>query len=204
MRLLTTLLIFSAGHLVAIAETHPSVDRLASLLTGVFSSAEQAIAERGYRHVVLHVVPVWTQRTDGPWLYVEQALAEAIDQPYRQRIYQLARSDDGTLESRVFTLADPITATGAWRQPNPLATVSPADLTHRDGCTVFLTEQADGTFHGRTQGNGCASELRGASYATSEVVLYPNRMISWDRGFNAAGVQVWGASAGGYIFKRIE
>ena len=182
----------------------PAVERLARFLTGEFSSAEQAAADRNFRPVVLHVVRIWPERSDGPWLYVEQAMAEAIDQPYRQRVYQLAPRSDGSLESRVFTLRDPIAATGAWKSSEPLAHLQPNDLTAREGCTVFLREQDDGTFRGSTEGDGCASDLRGARYATSEVHLSADLMVSWDRGYDASGKQVWGAVSGGYRFKRIR
>jgi hypothetical protein len=28
----------------------------------------------------------------------------------------------------------------------------------------------------------------------------PGKIVSWDRGFDASGAQVWGAEKGGYIF----
>jgi hypothetical protein len=43
----------------------------------------------------------------------------------------------------------------------------------------------------------------GAVYATSEVTVTPEALISWDRGFGAAGEQVWGAVTGGYVFKKL-
>ena len=55
---------------------------------------------------------------------------------------------------------------------------------------------------GGTRGEGCASNLRGAAYATSEVVIMPGRIESWDRGFDAEGHQVWGAEKGAYVFVR--
>jgi hypothetical protein len=36
------------------------------------------------------------------------------------------------------------------------------------------------------------------------VVIDANGMTSWDRGFDAAGRQVWGSEAGGYRFERIS
>ncbi len=191
------------GAAPASAAPDEALDRLTNFLTGHFSSAEQAAADKNFRPVVLHVVRIWPQRSDGPWLYVEQALADAPEQPYRQRVYQLARRDAAVLESRVFTLADPVAATGAWKKPLPLSELTPANLSARDGCTVFLRETPDGSFVGSTEGNGCASDLRGASYATSEVTLTATEMVSWDRGYNAAGRQVWGSTAGGYRFKRL-
>jgi CpeT protein len=50
--------------------------------------------------------------------------------------------------------------------------------------------------------NNCPSNLRGATYATSEVVVQHDKMISWDRGFDSRDKQVWGAEKGGYIFMK--
>ena len=55
---------------------------------------------------------------------------------------------------------------------------------------------------GETRGTGSKSALRGASYAASEVVVTPEGIESWDRGFDADGRQVWGAEEGAYVFKR--
>jgi hypothetical protein len=52
-------------------------------------------------------------------------------------------------------------------------------------------------------GEGCCSELRGSSYATADIVIKKDRVVSWDRGWNADGEQVWGPDSGGYIFKKM-
>jgi hypothetical protein len=187
---------------LAQAATADDLNRLANALTGTFSNAEQARNEKSFQSVVLHAVRIWPARSDGPWIYVEQAMADAPQMPYRQRVYQLALGPDGTLESRVFTLADPVAATGAWQKLLPLAEITPAALSARDGCTVFLRAMPDGSFVGGTKGNGCASDLRGASYATSEANISADELVTWDRGYNAAGRQVWGSTRGGYHFKR--
>jgi hypothetical protein len=59
-------------------------------------------------------------------------------------------------------------------------------------------------FFGSTHGTACTSELRGASYATSEVKIYRDRIVSWDRGYSSDNAQVWGATKGGYVFLRQE
>jgi len=58
-------------------------------------------------------------------------------------------------------------------------------------------------FEGSTVGEGCGSSLRGAAYATSEVELWPTYLRTWDRGFDARGEQVWGATEGPYVFERV-
>jgi CpeT protein len=55
---------------------------------------------------------------------------------------------------------------------------------------------------GATNEQDCSSQLRGASYATSKVQISPGRIESLDQGFDSNGKQVWGATKGGYIFKK--
>jgi hypothetical protein len=181
-----------------------TLDHLAVFMTGSFSSADQARGDQNFRATTLHITPVWTDRSDGPWLYLEQALADAPAHPYRQLIYQLATHADDTLAVRIFELPDPITATGAWKDPALLAKLTPTNLVTREGCTLILRLQPGGTFKGGTEGTGCASTLRGASYSTIETAISNLQIVTWERGYNAAGTQVWGSIHGGYVFKRVE
>jgi hypothetical protein len=181
----------------------PELDRLAEWMTGSFSSEAQAAEDPDFRHIVLHMARIWKQREDGVWLYVEQAAAESAASPYRQRVYHLRRVGEDLFASSVFTFADPLSRAGAWRSESPLADLSPDDLEPRQGCTIYLLERSDGAFEGSTLGRLCRSELRGATWASSEVVIDAGGMVSWDRGFDDAGAQVWGAEKAGYRFERM-
>jgi CpeT protein len=182
----------------------PKLTELASLMTGYFSSAEQAKADKDYLDIELRVVPVWQGRSDGPWLYVEQADARTPDKPYRQRVYRLVNTGDGRYESRVYTIkGNPLLFAGAWKMPTPLADIAPENLFERVGCGVFLTQVAPKRWKGATNDKDCPSDLRGAAYATAEVDVYATGMISWDRGMSADDKQVWGATKGGYLFKKL-
>jgi len=185
----------------------PRTDRdvLVTWMTGSFSSAAQHAADpEDYADVRLHMAPIWTDRNDGPWLYVEQALVGRADHPYRQRIYHLVEHPDDVIESVVFKLpGDALRYTGAWQRPDLLAGLTPADLVPRPGCSTFLHRDPDGAFVGGTRGNECASSLHGAAYATSEARITASKMYSWDRGFDADGQQVWGATEGGYLFRKL-
>jgi len=64
------------------------------------------------------------------------------------------------------------------------------------------SERTEG-FVGGTEGKGCASDLRRATYATSEVVVKLDHLTSWDRGFDKSDRQVWGAEKGGYVFLKL-
>jgi CpeT protein len=200
-----SLFLLSSLLLAGRAFAEPSVlEHLTVFLTGTFSNADQARGDQNFRNTTLHIAPIWTDRTDGPWLYGEQALADAPAHPFRQFIYQLAARTDGAFEVRIFDLSDPIAATGAWKEPTRLAGLNPAKLSPREGCTLVLRFQGDGSFKGGTEGNGCASSLRGAAYATTEANISSQLMTTWERGYNTTGTQVWGSVHGGYAFKKIE
>jgi hypothetical protein len=180
------------------------LDTLATWMTGSFSSAQQATADSAFFDIRLEMARTWSGQRDGYWLYVEQAAAESLEQPYRQRVYHLTDGRDGSVRSEVYEIPDPLRFAGKWRSPAPLDGLSPDSLVRRDGCAVVLRRQPDSTFSGSTVGTECVSSLRGAAYATSEVSVRPDRLESWDRGFSATGAQVWGATEGPYVFRRMD
>lgn len=177
---------------------------LSQAMTGSFSSKTQAEADSSYFDISLHMYPIWEDRAGGPWLYVEQALSAAQDRPYRQRVYQLSRSEDGVFKSAVYTLPADSLFIGAWKTPAQFESLPVEELALREGCAVYLALQPDGTYSGKTKPNTCTSSLRGASYATSEVQVFADKIVSWDQGFDSTGVQVWGAEKGGYRFDKLE
>lgn len=175
-------------------------------MTGTFSSANQHRARPDdYFDVRLVMTPIWTERADGPWLYVEQAVAAEAEKPYRRRVYRLVALADGTYRSDVFTLpGDPPSFAGAWRRPETWSALAPEQLTARGGCSITLRAADAHTFLGSTHDRYCPSERQGAAYATSEVAITEYGLTSWDRGFDASGRQVWGAVKGPYCFDKVS
>ncbi|MFI4855980.1 MAG: chromophore lyase CpcT/CpeT [Phycisphaerales bacterium JB065] len=184
------------------------LDRLAADMTGSFSSAKQAENDPDYFDIRLEMVEIWPDRdADAVWLYVEQATATALNRPYRQRVYRLSAAGDNQFISAVYELpGDPLAFAGWWRTPERFeGTLSPDDLTELTGCAVTLEfDDSSNTFTGSTGIGTCQSTLRGAAYVVSEVTVYPDRLVTWDRGFDADGEQVWGATSGGYEFIRVD
>lgn len=181
-----------------------TLETLARAMVGVYSSQEQAKKDpENYKDIRLHMVRIWSERKDGPWLYIEQAVAGRIDKPYRQRVYHLVARPDGTVASEVYTLpGQPLAHAGDWQKPLPLADVKPEALSSRAGCSVILHRETNGTWTGATAPRGCPSDMHGAAYATSQVTLTDKTLESWDRGFDEHDKQVWGATEGPYIFRK--
>ncbi len=186
------------------------VKLLGAYLEGSFSSSRQAQEDpENFLDIRLNTARIWEDRNDVPegvWLYVEQASARALDRPYRQRVYRLTLEDDRTIRSDIFTLpGNPQEYAGAYDDPSVFVGLDPSDLDLREGCSVYLTpDRETGAFIGSTRGEGCASELAGAAYATSEVTVTYHMLRSWDRGFDGSGEQVWGSTAGPYRFDRVD
>lgn len=178
---------------------------LAQWLTGSFNSAEQHVAQPGdFRDIRLHVVRIWPDRLDGPWLYGEQAAADQLEKPDDQRVYRLVSLPTGSVECAVYELpGDPLRFAGAWRTPERFADLTPEALVHREGCSMMLRRVTDDTFVGGTSGTSCKSSLSGATYMTMDASLTAGKFVSWNRGYDASDQQVWGATKGGYVFKRI-
>lgn len=185
-----------------VEDTH--LDTLVSWMTGAFSSAAQAAEDPTYFDIRLFVAPIWTDRDDGRWMYVEQAAAAALERPYRQRVYRVRHVGRDLYESQIYSLPDAKAAIGAWKLDTPLAEVTPDQLTKLEGCAVILRRLDDGSFRGSTLGSACTNSFGKASYATSEVTLREDGMVSWDRGYDDTHAQVWGAEKAGYRFLKVE
>ena len=77
------------------------------------------------------------------------------------------------------------------------------DLQLLDGCEVSLKRLGEGHYKGATGHRTCSSVLYGASYATSEVEIMSDKVVSWDRGFDSTDAHIWGAEFGGYTFDKL-
>jgi hypothetical protein len=182
----------------------PALEQFQALLAGNYSSAAQAKRDTSYFNISLVMVPIWENRTDGKWLYVEQALASKRDKPYRQRVYRLVHPSKNVFTSEIYTIKEPLTYAGAQNSDSKMQKLTFDKIELKEGCTVTMTKKGD-VYEGGTDGRKCPSDLRGATYATTKITLKPSELQSWDQGFNADGKKVWGATKGGYIFvKRKE
>ena len=183
----------------------PAIDHLAEVelrLAGRFDSADQADSNPSYYAVSLIACEVDAPELGEHVLYIEQALVDQLDSPYRQRLYVLSEEDEGLVRSSIYELNREKKAVGLCDEEE-LRSFLAEDVVEREGCDVLL--EFDGQdYAGSTGLESCPSDLNGATWATSEVFLGPDRIESWDRGWDAEGQQIWGATDGAYVFLRRE
>ncbi len=183
-------------------KTDTELAELFSIMKGSYNSEVQAQVDSSYYNISLHMYPIWKDK--GNYLYVEQALNSMQDRPYRQRIYEVTRLSDSTFSSAIYKLPVDSVWIGKWKTPKAFDSISLQDITLKDGCEVILKRVGANHYIGETGVNTCESTLRGASYATSEVEILEDKIISWDRGFDENGQHIWGAEKGGYIFNKLD
>jgi CpeT protein len=180
------------------------IDSFCEMLQGTYTSESQSKKDTSYFHIALAIYPIWPERNDARYFYVEQAMApNYLDKPYRQRVYKIVPGLGDTIISVIYTFKDPLNYAGAHKDKAILAKLTYDKIEQKDGCEVYLIPHKDG-FKGGTKGSNCPSTLRGAAYATTEVTMTPSQLLSWDRGYDKEGKYVWGAEKGGYVFDKIS
>ena len=173
---------------------------LVNIMQGHYSSEKQALADKDYYNISLRMTPIW--KSKGNYLFVEQAIFDKQDKPYRVRIYKVSQRGNEFI-SEIYTLKDEKAWIGKWATPEVYDQLTDADIELKSGCEVVLKRTGKNRFEGATGDKTCPSELRGASWANSKVTVTKNTILSWDQGFDKDGKQVWGATKGGYEFIKI-
>jgi hypothetical protein len=182
-------------------QSQRSLEQFANTLIGNYSSKAQSIQDTSYFHISLVMTRVWPERTDGIWLYVEQAMASNLAKPYRQRVYKLSQISSNAFRSDIYMIKDALSFAGLRDDGTKRSNLTFEKIDLKDGCEVILTKKGN-MYSGGTIADHCPSDLKGAKYATTKIKLKKGELISWDQGFNANGEQVWGATKGGYIFVK--
>jgi hypothetical protein len=185
-----------------VSKPNNELEKFLQLMAGKYNSQAQSIADTNYFNISLVMTPIWKDRTDGKWLYVEQAMASKLDKPYRQRVYHLQHPSSNVYTSDIYTIKDAMSFAGAQNDDTKMQKLSFDKIELKEGCTVTLTANGNNEYIGGTTLDHCLSDLRGAKYATTKITMKRGELVSWDQGFDASGKQVWGAEKAGYIFVK--
>ncbi len=177
---------------------------LASSMSGTFSSQAQADGDENFLNINLSMEPIWSDRQDGYFFYVEQAASSSPNRPYRQRIYQVTFSEGdeqqhGEFVSRI--LEFPEFLNGYHYEACEIGLLELSHVKEMVGCRLVIRDQGS-YFTGSTIGSGCKNSWGGACFVTSEVSIYPDLLESLDRGYAEDCNQVWGSEHGPYRFVK--
>lgn len=201
---LCIVLIFGcAKHVSTDINTDSDFEKLALWMSGAFSSYKQSMEDTSYYNIDLVMYPIWHDRTDGYWFYVEQSL-HGSPKPYRQRVYHLSFLRNGLYESNVYDIKNAGNFIGCWNNDSLLSLLTMDSLEIKKGCSIVIRRKCQLIFEGSTVGSACKTSLHNADHARSEVVITKKMLKSWDRGFDKHGNAVWGPENGPYEFDKTE
>jgi hypothetical protein len=186
----------------------PLTEAYAAQVVGLYSSAAQHRADPRYDEVEARIIRIWPERTDGVWLYQEQAIVNqdgltreaARAKPYFQFVARIVPLGHGLLRRDNFRVSDRAKWAGVTAGDARLAALTPADL-EAPSCHNRLELVSPGYWIGKTE--SCTNSYRGATMMDSRSISTPTGFVNWDRGLTATGEHVWGPRWGGYMFDRV-
>lgn len=179
------------------------------MLCGEFSNQSQAVDSPAW----FVNIRLWQKRTplfaeDSITVFLEQAPALKLDQPYRQRLLRLFE-EGGQLYGQYYQFKDFGAWKGAGAQTERLASLSLDDVDDLPGCRVAINEDGAGGFRAElVPGGKCEFEYGGQmrqvvvgfDVAAGDGVV----LKTYDKGVDPqTGKGLWGALMGPYEFVRV-
>ena len=182
--------------------TQGRLEPLLSWFSGEFSSQEQATFDARFTSAELRLVEIWPGEGPFRWVYAEQFLTERAQRPFRQRIYRFSPLPDGRILMAELTMPRATDFAGAWRRPELLDSLTPQQLSLREGCEIWLTRQPGGEYKGQTRVGHCATDFGGATTLVQYLWIGPHSVRLLDRAYDTEAHQRWGSPGEGYVYLR--
>ena len=183
-------------------DTSPDLEQMVEWITGSYTSAEQAGKDKAYKSTSLNNVRIWPDAANGAWVYSEESLNSDPENPINQRVFFISEINESEFSLDVYNLPKKENYAGKWKNPEAFSNIAVFDLKFKDGCTLFLFY--DGfQYSGQTNKGTCPNDMEGATYETSSIIIVPNEVHLWDRGYNSDNKLMWGSDKGPYIYKNL-
>jgi hypothetical protein len=181
-----------------------SLTRLLQMLSGGFSNQAQAFDNPPlYAHILVRLRPL-PQLAPGS-LLLEQSYALDPASPYRIRVLRPERrGEELVIHNQAIT--DDQRFWGAVEDRALRQRIEPDDLRPLEGCTYVVREQGEGFVGEVEPGCRCLVERKGrTAYLVSRLELFPDRMLTIDRGHDPVSHEhLWGSLAGPFEFARTD
>lgn len=140
---------------------YAELSQLRDMLTGDFRSMEKAQVGRQYDYVVVQSRPIWQDRSDGYWLYLEQFAAADDKLPAVQTVLHIYVSNNRELVCETYILTDPSAFANATRHQSQLLKLSYAGLKKSDACPLYFQQMGNAVFNGKIPEATCAVQVQG-------------------------------------------
>lgn len=160
------------------------LSRLRDMLTGEFRSGGEVQLKQGKDIVLLKSKPIWHDRTDGYWVYVEQFPLSDDKNPVVQTVLHFYRSGNQAIVCQPYELKEPSQYAGATNQQSILRKISYTDLKKGELCGIDFQKQAGDGFIGKTT----------EAYCNDMIKANENNGIEWSVTINEFNVRLQSAN----------
>ena len=186
----------------SLSPTQARMEPLLSWFAGEFSSQEQAGYDKRFTSAELRLVEIWPGEGPFRWVYAEQFLTERAQRPFRQRIYRFSPLPDGRILMAELTMPRATDFAGAWRRPELLDSLTPQQLSLREGCEIWRAREPGGEYRGNSRVGHCATDFGGATTLVQYLWIGPDSVRLLDRAYDNGARQRWGSPGEGYVYLR--
>ncbi|MCH2044660.1 MAG: chromophore lyase CpcT/CpeT [Saprospiraceae bacterium] len=114
-------------------------DHFKQQVVGHFSNKEQlenySIDEKEQE---LIIIPIFKDRPDEFWVYVELFSPSLVDQPIEQRVQRFRKVERDTILVEVYYLPQPEEYINEWKKDKPFENLEKKDLVRDNGCDMII------------------------------------------------------------------
>lgn len=185
--------------------THATdIQTMARWMAADFSNQPQAFENPPFfAHIRVCMRPLPLAVMAAPSLYLEQAYDINLQAPYRARVLKFVACGDH-IELENYEIVDGEAFYGASREPARLSGLQSAQIRQLPGCSFIVTWTGQSFKAVVEPGKCCRVTRKGQeTYLDSEFEVFPDRLVSLDRGRDLeTDALVWGSIAGPFQFEK--
>ncbi|KAA3635645.1 MAG: hypothetical protein DWP97_04380 [Calditrichaeota bacterium] len=199
--ILLSLLIIIAGTAHA---DNPEIllNQFMNKITGSYSSYEQAAADSYYIDLHLNVKEIWKTEDSSRWLLLQTSFSSDTLYPYKNQLFHLYPYALNLIRIDIYSISEKKAFFKTVDSSLAFDTTFLEYVSISANCELYLNH-IKSTFAAYSKSDKCPNNLRGASYANTDIELDGDELYIWERGYNSKDEQVWGPLNGGYIFKKL-
>jgi len=153
-------------------------------LSGIHRSTNDVIQGRKV-NIDLQVFPIWQDRIDGEWLYMESSVVDS-PKPFRQRILQLVATPNGLIRLYIYSIPRASDFAGAYYSPQVLTSLTQSQLSISNNCELLMELKVTNTFVGETDVDSCLIK-NDKSFMTKFFGVSETNMSFLDSGYDKLG-----------------
>ena len=158
---------------------------LASYMSGHFETKNQTPDEQTFQDIQLDVVPIWSKKKDGYWLYAEEACANQKEVAYQQQVFHLYMIG-GLFVQDTYTINSPVRFDGPKKFRKTLQKLHKDSLKLVSGCEIYFRYDS-ARFLGQTNRLNCPTKMAGAASGYKVLQIGAKEMKFTDHGFDTSG-----------------